>query len=171
MWTLTGMWVQMVQVTWPRWPPCAYMVKPLKIFFSGTERPMILKLGMQHRVLEYYHVCSNDASGLTLTYFMAKSNLVPYPFVWEKIITMDFFRNYCSLWYKSREMQSTKWVHKALSTKVGSFIDNSLRFNSLAHLSQIPYEACKGRVGGGGSFLKWFRSRSHDQDGRLAHIW
>ena len=28
--------------------------------------------------------------GLTLTYFMARSNLVPYAFVWEKGKTMDF---------------------------------------------------------------------------------
>ena len=35
-------------------------------------------------------VCSNDGPGLTLTYFMVRSNLVPYAFVWEKGITMDF---------------------------------------------------------------------------------
>ena len=51
---------------------------------------MTLKLGMQHRVLEYYQVYSNDDAGLTLTYFTAKSNLVPYAFVWEKAKTMDF---------------------------------------------------------------------------------
>ena len=60
------------------------MVKTLKIFNSGTKRPMILKLGMQHQVLEYYQVCSNDVPGLTLTYFTARSNLVPYAFIWEK---------------------------------------------------------------------------------------
>ena len=49
-----------------------------------------LKLGMQHRVLEYYQVCSNDDPGLTLTYFAAMSNLVPYAFVWGKGKTMDF---------------------------------------------------------------------------------
>ena len=43
---------------------------------------------MQHWVLKYYHFCSNDDSGLTLTYFMARSNLVPYAFVWEKGKTM-----------------------------------------------------------------------------------
>ena len=52
-----------------------------KIFFSGTKRPMTLKLVMQHRVLEYYQVCSNDDPGLALTYFMARLNLVPYAFV------------------------------------------------------------------------------------------
>ena len=45
-----------------------------KIFLSGTERPMTLKLGMLHWVLEYYELCSNDDPGLTLTYFTARSN-------------------------------------------------------------------------------------------------
>ena len=59
-------------------------------FFSGTKRPMTLNLGMHHQVLEYYQVCSNDDPGLILTYFTARSNLVPYAFVWEKGKTVDF---------------------------------------------------------------------------------
>ena len=51
---------------------------------------MTLKLGMQHRVLKYYQVYSNDDPGLTLTYFTTRSNLVPYAFVWKKGNTMDF---------------------------------------------------------------------------------
>ena len=51
---------------------------------------MILKVGMQHRVLKYYEICSNDDLGLTLTYFTARSNLVHYAFVWEKGNIMDF---------------------------------------------------------------------------------
>ena len=51
---------------------------------------MTLKLGMQYWVLKYYQVCSNDDSELTLTYFTARSNLIPYAFVWEKGKTMDF---------------------------------------------------------------------------------
>ena len=66
------------------------MVKNLKIFFCGTKKLMTLKLGVPHRVLEYYQVCSNDDPGLTLTYFTARSNLVPYAFVWEQGKTMDF---------------------------------------------------------------------------------
>ena len=64
--------------------------KNKKIFFSGTKKPMTLYLGMRHRVLEYYQVCSNDDPGLTLTYFTAMSNLVPYAFVWGKGKTVDF---------------------------------------------------------------------------------
>ena len=63
--------------------------KNLKIF-SRTKRPMTLKPGMQHWLLEYYQFCLNDDPGLTLTYFTARSNLVPYAFVWEKGKTMDF---------------------------------------------------------------------------------
>ena len=49
-----------------------------KIFLSVTKRLMTVKGDMQHWVLEYYQDCSNDDSGLTLTYFMARSNFVPY---------------------------------------------------------------------------------------------
>ena len=51
---------------------------------------MTLKICMQHWVLRYYQVCSNDDPGLTLTYFTARSSLGPYAFVWEKVKTMDF---------------------------------------------------------------------------------
>ena len=51
---------------------------------------MTLNIGMHHWVLEYYQVCLNDDPGLTLTYFTARSNLVPYASVWEKGKTMDF---------------------------------------------------------------------------------
>ena len=65
------------------------MVKTLKnlLWNRKADDP---ETGMQHRVLEYYQVCSNDDTGLTLTYFRARSNLVPYAFVWEKGKTMDF---------------------------------------------------------------------------------
>ena len=38
-----------------------------KIIFSGSKRPMTLKVGMQHWVLEYYQICSNDDPKMTLT--------------------------------------------------------------------------------------------------------
>ena len=51
---------------------------------------MTLELGMRHRLLKYYQVYSNDDHRLTLTYFTARSNLVPYAFVWEKSKTTIF---------------------------------------------------------------------------------
>ena len=53
---------------------------------------------MEHRVLEYYQVCSNDDPELTLTYFTARSNLVPHAFVWEKGKTMNIFSLCCHSW-------------------------------------------------------------------------
>ena len=49
---------------------------------------MTLKFGIQHRVLEYYQVYSNDIPRLTLTYFTARFNLVPYAFS-ETIVVYD----------------------------------------------------------------------------------
>ena len=53
---------------------------------------MTLKVGMQHRLLKYFQICSNDDPelSLTLTYFNARSNLIPYAFVWEKGKIIDF---------------------------------------------------------------------------------
>ena len=42
---------------------------------------MTLNVGMQHWVLGYYQVCSNDDPEMTLAYFTARSNLDPYAFV------------------------------------------------------------------------------------------
>ena len=44
----------------------------------------ILKLGMQHWRCGPYQVCTNDDSGLTLTYFTERSNLIPNAFICEK---------------------------------------------------------------------------------------
>ena len=51
---------------------------------------MTLKLGMQHRVLEYYQVCSNDDPELTMTYFYGKVKFDPLCFCMRKGKTMDF---------------------------------------------------------------------------------
>ena len=53
--------------------------------FSGTKGSVTLGLGMKHWGLWPIKVCSNDDVGLTLTYFMTRSNLVPYAFIWEKL--------------------------------------------------------------------------------------
>ena len=45
----------------------------LKIFFSRTRRPMILKLGMKHQAKGLYKVCIKHDPGMTLTFFTARS--------------------------------------------------------------------------------------------------
>ena len=70
-----------------------YGKNPLKIF-SGTGRPISMKLGMSD--LKPIIVCSNDDPGVTLTYFTAMSNLVTSAFI-GKSENSGFFRNYRSL--------------------------------------------------------------------------
>ena len=70
--------------------PCPFMVKAFKNLLFGTKRPMSLNLGIKHWLFEYYQICSNDDTGLTLTYFTARSNLVPFVFVWENAYAKDF---------------------------------------------------------------------------------
>ena len=56
-----------------------YGKHPLKIF-SRMVSQMTLKLGKKQKRLEPYKSYINDDPGLTLTYFMARSNLVPKAF-------------------------------------------------------------------------------------------
>ena len=46
--------------------------------------PLALGLGMKERGCEPYQVSSNYESRLTLSYFMAMSNLIPNAFIWRK---------------------------------------------------------------------------------------
>ena len=67
-----------------------YGKNSINIFFSGTKRPLALGLGMQHWGCGPYQACTNDESRLTLTYFMARSNLMPNAFIWGKSLNVHF---------------------------------------------------------------------------------
>ena len=67
------------------------MVKTFKNLLLQNQKSYDLEtwhvaLGTQ----KLYKIYINDDPGLTLTYFTARSNLVPYAFVWEKGKKMDF---------------------------------------------------------------------------------
>ena len=117
--------VQVVQVTWPRrppcpwprWPPCPYMVKgrKKKILFSRTKKPMTLKLGMQHWVLEFYPICSNDDHDLfygkvkfSISYAITGNTSPPPPQKKKKSASPYFRRHshclslYCQKWQNLR---------------------------------------------------------------------
>ena len=101
----------MVYVVWPKWPPCPYMVK--------KSRMTLMLYGMQHLLLEHYQVCSNDDPGLTLIYFTARSNLVLYAFVWEKVKTMDFSETIIVYDFKvGRWNQLNKYMKSLMSIKL-----------------------------------------------------
>ena len=96
---------------------------------------MFLKLCIRHRVLEYYKVCSNNAPGLTFTYFTARSNLILYAFVQEKNKTMYFSETIILYDIKVGRCSQLKWVHKALGVPKVKVIhwawSNAIRFNIL----------------------------------------
>ena len=73
-----------------------YVKNPSKIFFSGTKVPMNLGLGMKHWGLGSIKVCSNDDFGLTLSYFIARSYLIPYAFIWENLLESHLMKETCS---------------------------------------------------------------------------
>ena len=88
-------------MTWPRWPPLQYMVKTLqKSSSSEPDDRFPQNLLWIHWGLQPIIVCSNDDPGLTLTYCMARSNLVTGISI-GKIKNDGFFRNYWSLWPES----------------------------------------------------------------------
>ena len=92
-------------------------------------------------IIEYYQICSNDGPGLSLTYFMARSNSVPYAFVWEKVKTMDFSETIVVYDIKVGRCSQLKWVHTALWVPKVKVIHwpwpKSLRFNIFKLLSSI----------------------------------
>ena len=76
--------VQIVLVTWSRWPPCSYMVKTL-LKSSSPELEGRWGCGA-------YQVCSNDDPGLTLIYLTSRSNLLPNAFKWGNFGKVDFLK-------------------------------------------------------------------------------
>ena len=99
--------------------------KNLFYFFSGTKRPMALKLGMEHWLLEHYQVCSNDDPVLTLTYFTTRSNLVVSVYFREtieacevKVDTYSQINEYVAI-YDNRRSKS-----------ITDLCPRSLRFNT-----------------------------------------
>ena len=93
---------------------------------------MALEVGMRHSILECYQVYSNDDPELTLTYFMARSNLVPYAFVWEKGRTMDFSETNVVYDIKvGRCSQLNEYMNLYKYRRSGSFIDLGPRLLSM----------------------------------------
>ena len=65
------------------------MVKTLKNLLLQNQRADDLETWYAALGAQVLQVFSNDDPGFTLIYFMARSNFLPYPFVWEKGKTMD----------------------------------------------------------------------------------
>ena len=109
---------------------------------------MTLKVDMQQQVLKYYQVCSNDDPWLTLTYFTARSNFVPYAFVWKDGKTMDFTETIVVYDIKvGRCCQLNEYMKLYEYQRSGSFIDlgpnlsDSIFLNYFSSIITMPIEA------------------------------
>ena len=76
-----------------------YGKNTLQIYFPGTSGLILRKLGMKHWRRNLIIAWSKDNPGLTLTYFMARSNFATKAFMWGRCDNDGFFGNYCSLWH------------------------------------------------------------------------
>ena len=110
---------------------------------------MTLNVCMQHWVLEYYQICSNNDPGLTLTYFTARSNLVPYAFVWEKVKTMDFSETIvvCDVkvgrWCSQLNEYMKRYEYQRSRTLIdpGPKLSDSIFLNFVSSITTRPIEA------------------------------
>ena len=105
-----GEWkfVQTVQVTWPIWPSCPYIVKNLKK--KPSLEPNNWWLWKLVCSIKYWNT-TKFAQMMTLgdlDLFYGKGKFDPLYFCMGKGLNNGFFRNYCSLWYQSWWIQSTK---------------------------------------------------------------
>ena len=93
---------------WPRMPPCPYIGRnPSNIFRSSEQISM--KLGM-------YHQDSSPSwfiQMITWVYLDLFYGKVKF-FSIGKSKNSGFFRNYCSLWPESCNMQTTNWVNEGM---------------------------------------------------------
>ena len=121
------------------------MVENLKIILSGTIRPMTLKVGMQNQVLEHYQVPSNDDRGLTLTYFTARSNLVPYAFVWEKDSLVFVEGNSDSTFSNFFSLETTRPVEAKFYVKPPWDEGMKVNTNGLYHMTKMAVMSAYGR--------------------------
>ena len=106
----------MVAVRRPRWPPCPYMVKTFKIFFSITEDALGLNLCMYHRGREVYQVAKRIIVRWHLTFL--RQGQIGFP--------MHLYEPYTFEWENCWEFQTTSPL-KPLSQFCSNFIWSHLR--------------------------------------------
>ena len=169
-----GEWkvVKRILVTWPRWPPCAYMVKTLKNLLLQNQLTVdlwtwyvALSMRVLPRLLKLWPWVDLDP-------FYAKVKFGPIGICMGKSENNLFYRNCCSLRSQSclkhsaLRVNGVKWVSEVKVTKFSKFKLVFLR-NNCAIWNQSSYESL--RENGNENLYKWFGS--HVQHGCHAHIW
>ena len=77
-WSEKQQFLRMVTVTWPRWPPCPYMVKTFKNLLLQNRTTDDLESWYAALGTQVLQIPSNDDLTLTFDLFMQRSSLVPF---------------------------------------------------------------------------------------------
>ena len=105
----------MVQVTWPRWPPCPYMVKTFKNLLLQNQKSYDF---------ETWHVALGTQAlqslykwwpWIDLDLFYGKVKFGPLCFCMGKKLN-GFFWNYCRLWFETIN-RWRKWQEVSVDIK------------------------------------------------------
>ena len=120
MWIIHGMgerkFVQMVQVIWPRWPPCPYMVKTLKNLLLWNQKADDLESWYAASGTRVLPNLLKWCPWVDVDLFYDKVKFGPLCFCMGKRKNNGFFRNYCSLYKIGRCSQLNEYM-KLYSTK------------------------------------------------------
>ena len=139
MWSLWGMgewkFIQLIWVTWPRRPPCQYMVKTL--WKSSSQN-------WKADDIETWYAASGTQALPSLTKWWPLGDLevkveMGSLGIWKgKKGKTGFFWSYCSLWHQRWFMQSAKWTF--INTKDEGYLltfgPRSLRSSNFKILSK-----------------------------------
>ena len=97
--------VQTILVTWPRWSPCSYMVKNLKIFLLQNQKVDDLETWYAASGARVLPNLFKWWSWVDLDLFYGKVKFGPLCFCMGKRKNNGFFRNYYRLWFET----SNRW--------------------------------------------------------------
>ena len=158
-------------VTWPRWLPCQYMVKTLQNILLRNRMTDFHETWYVASWTAAHHSLFNWWPLLDLDLLYGKVKFYYLCFSIGKSENSGFFRNYCSLWPESWDMQTTNWVYDGMwvfKVKVISWPwPKVMSRKPLRHFNQIVYVSFW--VHGNENSLTWCLSQ--DKDGHHANIW
>ena len=120
MWSLLGMgewkFVQTVQVTWPRWPPCPYMVKILKNLLLQNQKADDLESWYAALGAQVLPNLFKWWPWVDLDLFYSEVKFGPLCFCMGNRSNNGFFRNCCCLWFETCN-RWPKWQEVSVDIK------------------------------------------------------
>ena len=109
--------IQMVEVTWPRWPPCPYTVKTLKHLLFRNKKADDLETWYSASGAWVLPSLFNWWSWVDLDLFYGKVKFGPLCFCMGKRYNNRFSRNYCRLWFETSN-RWPKWQEVSVDIKI-----------------------------------------------------